>query len=276
MAPPEAITCQELAVGPEPHPFTWKEIELEPKAWKCCLARAHRTTEYEVLHTGGFLRLCTERGRVYWMAQNEHDHRTPDWKIHFSVCPDDVPRAWDLLSQLFIDRACDFGMKAVAGEALAEWPAKQRGRELTVYIFQHSSAYGRGGPMMGLCPEGSEHRFWLGPEFERDSDFWLSWVRDAEAVLSEAGIRSNGGIADGDLPLGGRYASLRNEAFVLGREPASTAEGYIYPPNEAGWNAARQPCPIELPARARWYAKASGAISTLRCGCAARRPRRGR
>ncbi|CAJ1344223.1 unnamed protein product, partial [Effrenium voratum] len=251
-------TCVELACRGQPNPFRWTEIEHEPKAGshsrrgqastpkaqvlRNCISRGFRSTEYEILHTGGFVRLCTDRGRVYWLAQNEHEHRLPDWKLHFSVAVEDIPRAWDILTELFLGEGCDFGMKAVAQEAFDSWPAKQRGRELTVYIFQNHAAYAGGGPMMGYCP-GSEHNFWLGPEFEREAGFWASFVDQAEHLLAAGGIRSRG-VAHGDLKLG-HYASLRNEAFLF-----DAASGlYIYPPNSAGWNSAGHACPMHLPLR---------------------------
>lgn len=236
---------------------------------RSCLTRAHRTMEYEILHTGGFLRLATERGRVYWLAQNAEEHRTPDWKIHFSVHPRHVPLAWNLLSRLFMDSACDFGMKAVSGDHLPEWPQHQRGREMTVYVFQHDPAYEGGGPMMGCCRNGSEHRFWLGPEFERDASFWSGFVQSAEHLLSSAGVESNGGTADGDLSLGGRYASVRNEAFVSLPEPNAgrcNTMNYIYPPNDAGWNAAGHPCPLSIPPLSRFRASATQIAKVVHCG----------
>jgi len=269
------VRCRKLAATAEPHPFTWETIEQEPKVMRSCLVRSHRTMEYEILHTGGFLRLCTERGRVYWLAQNTEDHRPPDWKLHFSIHPRHVPRAWDVLSRLFLTRACDFGMKAVAGEALDSWPEAQRGRELTVYIFQYHEAYRGGGPMMECCKPGTEHRFYLGPEFERDATFWAELVRDAEEALAAAGVESHGGTACGDLPLGGRYASLRNEAFVPVRQDEEAEHGtdYIYPPNKAGWNAAGHPCPLRVPLVARWRANVFTAVANLRCPrrCGSRR-----
>jgi len=234
----------ELACRAEPNPFRWAEVEHEPKTLRTCLHRDFRTTEYEIFHTGGFVRLCTDRGRIYWLTQNEHDHKLPDWKLHFSVEPCHVPVAWDIISELFMQAACDFGMKAVAGEALESWPEVQRGREVTVYIFQNHPAYQGGGPMMGLCTEGTEHLYWLGREFQRDSDFWLKFVEVAEAKLATAGIKSRG-VADGDLPLG-IYASIRNEAFVLDRDACGDTLP-CYPPNAAGWNAAGHECPLDLP-----------------------------
>eukprot|EP00913_Durusdinium_trenchii_P034941 g32684.t1 len=94
-----------VALRSEPNPFHWEEIENEPKVQRNCIDRSFRSTEYEILHTGGFVRLCTDRGRVYWLAQNEHDHRLPDWKIHFSVELSDIPRAWDTLTELFLKEA---------------------------------------------------------------------------------------------------------------------------------------------------------------------------
>jgi len=246
----------DLAPLLKPHPFRWEDIEREPKVIRCCLHRLHRTMEYEILHTGGFLRLCTERGRVYWLAQNEHDHCLPDWKLHFSVNPEHVPLAWDVLTQIFMEKACDFGMKAVAQDALENWPEYQRGREITVYIFQNDPAYLGGGPMMNCCDPDTEHRFWLGCEFERPSCFWHDLVRDAEVALREAGVESHGGTANGDLPLDGLgYASLRNEAFIPVRKDIN-GRGcghtmYIYPPNGAGWNAAGHRSPLEFPWQVR-------------------------
>lgn len=246
----------ELAATSEPHPFRWAELQHEPKVCRSCLSRSHRTTEYEILHTGGFQRLCTERGRVYWLAQNERDHLLPDWKVHFSVNLQQIPVAWDILSELFVSCACDFGMKAVSADAMETWPERQRGRELTVYIFQDHPAYSGGGPMMGLCPEGSEHRFWLGPEFQRDSAFWWQFIKRAEAALQAAGVTSRG-VADGDLSLG-PCASLRNEAFI---QDSSSPGLFIYPPNAAGWNHAGHRCPLHLPWSTRW----GQGLRSLRC-----------
>jgi hypothetical protein len=50
----------------------------DPKAPRQMTCRTHRSATYEVLETGGFLRFCTERGRVYWVAQNETGHTSPD------------------------------------------------------------------------------------------------------------------------------------------------------------------------------------------------------
>jgi hypothetical protein len=117
--------------------------------------------------------------------------------------------------------------------------------------------------MMDCCKPGCEHRVWLGPEFERDASFWDSFVSDAEHLLEDAGIESHGGTANGDLPLG-CYASLRNEAFVLGTEkmPDGTKgqPAFIYPPNETGWNAAGHVPPMHVPVHRRCQAAATRAL----------------
>mmetsp|Transcript_57388 Transcript_57388/g.124739 ORF Transcript_57388/g.124739 Transcript_57388/m.124739 type:complete len:221 (+) Transcript_57388:2-664(+) len=187
------------------------------------------------------------------MAQNEHEHTTPDWKFHFSTAADDVPLAWNVLARLFIEAKCDIGMKATitAGDT---WPRNQWGRELTVYVYKHSSQYDKGGPMAELAEEGEEHLFWLGSEFEvADVSFWFRFILAAERRLADAGVRrSPAGIADGDMALPGcHYASLRNEAFVVGPTETALVEGgsvastgLIYPPNDAGWNAAQHFNPL--------------------------------
>ena len=73
---------------PSSHPFFWARVMEVPKADHGTYSmRWMRTLTYHLLHTGGFLRMATERGRVYWLAQNEMQHTTPDRKIHFSIDP---------------------------------------------------------------------------------------------------------------------------------------------------------------------------------------------
>jgi hypothetical protein len=66
--------------------------------------------------SNGFARIFTLKGRVYWITQAMLNHRSPDWKIHFSVHNDDVPLAFNLLSRLFFESKCLFGMKAIYPE----------------------------------------------------------------------------------------------------------------------------------------------------------------
>ena len=56
------------------HPFSWESCIANPKyipPQQCVRGDWFKTMEYNILHTGGFLRLSTDRGRVYWCAQNE-------------------------------------------------------------------------------------------------------------------------------------------------------------------------------------------------------------
>uniref|UniRef100_A0A7S4DTC0 Uncharacterized protein n=1 Tax=Lotharella globosa TaxID=91324 RepID=A0A7S4DTC0_9EUKA len=234
---------------PAGHPFGLAATVKDRLAMPRVRMRAFRTVEYHRLCTGGFSRVCTERCRVYWLAQNARAHLTPDWKLHFSVAREDIALAWDILCALFLDHACDFGIKVTTAEALGNgtWPEKQRGREITLYMFTHDPSYdvpseadagplprrnnnnnnnshrhknsnhdaipqSLGGPMAALAEKNEVHKFWLSKEYERPGAFWRSLVREAERRLRAYKIRS-AGCADGDLPLG-QYASLRNEAFV--------------------------------------------------------------
>jgi hypothetical protein len=150
---------------PDDHPFSWASFEREPKGDKG--EQEHRgswykTMKYHCLHTGGFVRLCTVRGRSYWNAQNETGHRTPDWKLHFSCELDDLGRAWDIVAALFMEMKAEIGMKAVILDE-GQWSEGQRGREITVYIYKFSHNYR--GYMQGVVPE-MDHEFFLGPEQE--------------------------------------------------------------------------------------------------------------
>ena len=164
-------------------------------------------------------------------------------KLHFSVAPADVPRAWDIIVPLFVNLGLDFGMKARTD--FEHWPSQQRGREITVYIYRGSEAFEWGGPKAGLVSHCELHEYWLGPEFELPGAVYLAFARAAEAALATAGVESHGGIANGDCALlpGASFCSLRNEAYV--RVPGGGEELH-YPPNDAGWNAADHPCPVKV------------------------------
>lgn len=192
----------------------------------------------------GFVRLYTMAGHRYWIAQAENGHRTSDWKLHFSIRRDDLAAAWNAVSELFIHCRCSAAMKMVNGHT--EPPVFMAGRELTVYIYRHSSKYNR-------CHffENDKAQC-LSRSLDQSSDFWRSFVAAAERALQLAGLQP-GPLADGDRMLG-RYCSLRNEAFV--RVPprikaqftddersffesfkSGTRDGSTYPPNALGYNA---------------------------------------
>lgn len=239
----------ETHAGPEgslpfDHQFSWQSLLVEPKAdhGQVVAGRADgrflRDVTYSTLHTGGFLRLCTDRGRIYWNAQNESGHRTADWKFHFSVELEDVPAAWNAIASLFMSMRCDYGMKAVEMSP-ESWSEGQRGREITVYLFVFDLSYK--GYMQGVMPE-LDPSIWLGQEFDAvfGAVHWFTFIAEAERRLSALGVRSRG-CARGDLALPNcKYASLRNEAFV------KIDKDFVYPPNDSGWNGARHRVPQSL------------------------------
>ena len=200
--------------------YDWDQVRRDPKG---DFGEFHtrqdyyKTMKYHLLDTGGFLRLCTDRGRSYWLAQNESFHTTPDFKLHVSVPLEFVLPAWKLLTELFVEMHCDFGMKMTTTTDAARW-GTQRGREITVYMFVYDDSY-------PFIDDPDQH---LDPVFERiyNGAFWRRFVEAAEALLQQAGIPSNG-CADGDFPLT-EHVSVRNEAYVDG----------VYPPNDKGYNAA--------------------------------------
>jgi hypothetical protein len=155
----------------------------------------------------------------------------------------DVPRAWDVLAALYMWRGLEYGVKACVND---ERPEAVRGRELTVYMFRHDPYYDSGMEYSG--EDGVRRAVRFPRSDERSSEYWWGFVHEAERLLAEAGVESRG-CADGDLALGGRYASLRNEAYVLVRH-ASGATELAYPPNGHGWNAARHAVPMRVASEA--------------------------
>lgn len=215
-----------------PLQFQHQDIMAEPKR----PVRAYG--DYHILHNNGFIKLATMAGRVYWVKQAEQANRNPDWKIHFSIQEESLPMAWNTLAQLFIEQKCKFGMKM----CYVRFSEHMRGREITVYIFQYHESYANNG--------------FFTAEDEQSVDFWKNFIKIAEERLQQRGVKSNG-TAVGDKPLG-VYASLRNEAFVPfqegwfipssglpGLDPTQKLEGqFVYPPNEAGYNGAKQKDPF--------------------------------
>lgn len=131
---------------------------------------------------------------------------------------------------LFVDMKCEIGMKVTVLNS-EQWTDGQRGREITVYIYNFHHSYR--GYMQGVIPE-HDHDLYLGEELLTvyNTPFWYNFIREAERRLEAIGAISRG-VADGDLALPGcRYASLRNEAYVPVPVPsmvvstaAPTAEG---------------------------------------------------
>jgi hypothetical protein len=54
---------------PADHPFSWEQVQADPKGQHGIVESRglwYKTMKYELLHSGGFLRLFTLRGRAYW------------------------------------------------------------------------------------------------------------------------------------------------------------------------------------------------------------------
>lgn len=227
------------------HGFSWQTVSANPKGDHGEISIRgtwYKTMNYHLCHTGGFLRLCTMRGRGYWNAQNETSHTSPDWKLHFSCELTDIPLAWNVLAALFMEMKCEIGMKATYLDA-RQWGESQRGREVTVYIYKWHYSYN--GYMQGVV-DGRDHDFFMDQSLSEiySCPFWFNFIRTAERRLAHEGVRSRG-VADGDLQLPGCvYTSLRNESFVKDPAKCETDTDKVYPPNSCGWNAAGHPNPF--------------------------------
>lgn len=206
--------------------------------------------QYETLETGGFIYLYYKPfGRLYWFAQALERHKFVDLKIHVSVIDEDLATAWNVLAALFIRKRCLSGMKIQTQDS--EWPNRQNGREITIYIYRYSPAY------------DAHFDAQLNTSLEQDRKFWLDLVGEAEDLLSRAAVRSKG-TAKGDLALG-RYTSIRNEAFVkplqhwnvpitwTGMDAGVAFEDQWIYPNDAGWNAAQHAEALSLLPTHMWF-----------------------
>jgi hypothetical protein len=219
---------------PEDHKFSWNFLMVNPKSDHGVVKGEFESISNRFLHTGGFARINTDRAKIYYYKQNETNHTTPDWKIHFSVNLEDIPKAWNIIAGVYIEHLLEFGMKATVSE---NWPENQRGREITVYIFQHDKSYEN-------TTEQEDAYLYLGPEKEVEDSTWISFITKTEFFLKKASVRSSG-CAYGDRPLPKcHYASIRNEAFIKEMDDDGIKE-YIYPPNYCGYNAAGHKNPFE-------------------------------
>jgi hypothetical protein len=187
--------------------------------------------EYSAICNNGWIKLHTTKGKVYWLAQNELGHITPDWKFHISVVPEEIPRAWNLVSKIFLELRCRTGMKTTY---LKENKNTAKGREITIYIYKYVEEYSTKSEI------GTE--YFLNYSDEHSENFWNSFFNKIEKVLSENKISSNG-LAKGDKRLG-EYVSIRNEAYIKITHQNDVEDHY--PPDEYGWNAANQTHPFNL------------------------------
>jgi len=177
-------------------------------------------------------------------------------KIHFGIALSDIPRAWNLLANLFIEKDCKFGIKSCFQ---AGWPDEQRGREITFYIYRYYDpntvkyipVYLKNHNYQKIqkvprkkarsyCHEFKKNAsnpfdiYQLTQQEEESIEKIKDFLVTAERLLFGNKITPSG-CAIGDKPLG-MYASLRNEAFIYDEQ----GKNFIYPPNAAGYNGALQ------------------------------------
>jgi hypothetical protein len=149
---------------------------------------------YEAISANSYIKLRTQKGLEYWVAQAEHNRLEPDWKLHFAIAEEDIANAWNIIAYIFLKMRGDYIMK-VKTHPPEEWPPHMHGREITVYIPTPSNRLG------------------LNKKNVPNMKFWLAFIENVEQQLSTANIRAHA-IANGDLQLR-QYTSIRNEAFIL-------------------------------------------------------------
>lgn len=267
--------------------FSYSRVMLSPKSDHGFIATRgawYKTMVYQLLETGGFLRLYTLRGRIYWHAQNLNEHQTPDWKLHFSIAPADLEPAWNIMSHWFMEAKCEIGMKITTAPREEGFSAgKQRGREITVYIYQYDQRF-RCGPCYDVLPPVEEQAaayrrpplaaaeeeadkqqqvrscdVFIGAVaeslFQHESDYYLGHEFESpypasfwHSFIREAEKRLHAaGIQSNGGCASGDLALPGCEYASLRNEAFVVEEkeaGLQYPSNQAGWNAAQHTNPL--------------------------------
>jgi len=262
-----------------PH-FQYSEIIANPKIERFHIFKPKKSNRsnksdkseegirYEILHSNGFIKLTGPKGRLYWVNQGLSGMKNPDWKIHFAIQRDDIPMAWNIIGYAFMEFGCQFGMKTRIQSLIpsnhgtsnpsnledGSWTPEMWGREITVYIYRHHSDYDTEDAHLKL-DNGSIMK--LSKSDEKKYKFWKKFVKTVESRLSYHNVKPVA-INPGDKKskdLCKIYASIRNEAFVkcdpkwnIPHESYDSKNGFkteIYPPNDAGWNAANHDYPFD-------------------------------
>jgi hypothetical protein len=248
--------------------FQYDEINASPKIERFHIFKQKNLeeTRYEILHSNGFIKLTGPKGRLYWCNQGLCGMKNPDWKIHFAIQKEDISLAWNIIGYAFMEFGCQFGMKVQLQSNMpsyhgksnisddkedALWTPEMWGREITVYIYQHHSDYDTENGRLEM-EDGSTIK--LLKSDEQDYKFWKTFVSTVETRLEHKGVKPVQ-INPGDKKFGQIYASIRNEAFVklnpkwvIAHESCDSKNGFIteiYPPNDAGWNAAKNEYPFD-------------------------------
>ena len=208
----------------------------------------------ELLVTNGFVKLYTIKGRLYNTYQNNDNHTLPDWKFHFNINVEDISKAWKVISETLLKHIINntkeddikddiiIAMKAFNINLIDIYHIP-KGREITIYIYIFDKRLNEDIQEINYEDEKGNKKLvkniYLKNE-ERNYKFYYNLLIDIEEQLNNLNIRPRiiNGVADGDLWLG-KYVSLRNESYCKGENG-----GYIYPPNDRGWNSSKQKLPF--------------------------------
>lgn len=163
--------------------------------------------EYELFGDEKFTWFYTPLGMQYVKDRlMTSTGEAPNWTLYFSVQPDDLREAFDIVVQLFVTYRCKTVLRAAP---------HFRGKELSLVVYQESQ-------LSSSFPLSQHYSFW--PVF----------IGKVDEEFHARRIRSNGIPVENKLLGFCVYASLRNEAYVNGKPPTS------------GWNAALHRLPVAL------------------------------
>jgi hypothetical protein len=208
----------------------------------------------ELLVTNGFVKLYTIKGRFYNVYQNNDNHTLPDWKFHFNINVQDIPKAWKLISETFLKHIINntkegeimddiiIAMKAF-NTNLVDIDSIPKGREITIYIYIYDKRLNKDIEEINYQDEKGNKRLIKNiytKNEERNFKFYYDFLIDIEEQLNNLNIRQRviNGVADGDLWLG-KYVSIRNESYYKDENGE-----YIYPPDDKGWNSSKHKMPF--------------------------------
>ena len=212
-----------------------------------------KKVKFELLVSNGYVKFYTYKGRMYHVQQNRLQHLSSDWKFHFNVCEEDIPKAWQIITKILLNYTLKYvdnktfddlflSMKAINTNLQKKWPKYMFGREITVYIYQYIKELNETEKGVEITGDNNEKKYlFYKKDEEQNFNFWLNFLIDCEKELSSSNIRFKklDGAADGDLYIG-KYASLRNESFTYDKNN-DTQE---YPTNDKGWNYNKQKMPF--------------------------------
>ena len=215
----------------------------------------NKKIKLELLVTNGFVKLYTYKGRIYGIKQNIDDHTIPDWKIHFNVMSEDIPKSFNIISETLIKHIINNTKEEdIIDDLVISFKAYninlatkiQQGREITLYIYTYNEKLNDEPEELEVEDEKGEKQkitYIFRKNEERKFKFYYDLLIDIEKQLNGMKIKKTieNGAAVGDLWLG-KYSSLRNEAYCKDKNGI-----LVYPPNDKGFNSAKQKMPFS------WY-----------------------